>query len=559
MIADDTQRTHHGKRSKTDTQSSVSGWCDNHSILRKTHALPCNGDQLESSGMGRVRIGVSLLALGAALASCGRVSRDVPSGGLDAGTDGRAGEEEPPADAGMPTSDAAAPDAAVTPLPCNAADAGTLTWGTTFDDPPDGMTVASHGVQGLTRCGDGLCLLQTSGLLKKFSTEGAVMWSRNIGGQSKTDLFAATSLAADANGNIVLGGYCTGRATLQAASGMQLLSGCGDETNHPQVAVVRLDAFGLFRSAEMFGTSVNYPPSVRVAAEPDGGHAIAGESKDPRNQYAWNGFVVGSAADGTERYHHLFKGGSAQPTDLAFDSHGNAVLVGFFYQTVSTDADDPDGGTPLDTAGSQICVVKLDPKGELSWSRCFGGDSQPALEPSLALGPDDSIFLSGSFTRQLDFDAIGEDAGPSPTRLTTVGPTAVSQPDVDLYVAKLTSGGDFLWQRGLGNSEQQDGAFGLAVTPEGNVILTAGTRERLDIGPFHVDADSSGNGFVLQLDGSGEPSFLTPFGTTRYLSAHNALVLGSCHNFYAAARFSGTLVAPGSKGNGRIFFVAGQY
>jgi hypothetical protein len=512
--------------------------------------------------MDRVRVGVLLLALGAAVASCGRVSRDVPGGGLDAGTDGRASEEEeeePPADASMPASDAATPDAAVIPSPCNAADAGTLTWGATFDDTTDGMTVGSRGPQGLTRCGDGLCLLQSSGLLLKFSTEGAVVWSRNIGGQSKADMFAATSLAADTNGNIVLGGYCTGRPTLEAASGMKLLSGCGDEVNHPLVAVVRFDGSGLYTSAETFGTSVSYPPSIRVAAEPDGRHAIAAESKDPQNQYASNGFVVGWAADGTESYHHLFTGGSAQPTDLAFDSQGNAVLVGFFYKTVSTDANDPDGGTQLDTAGSQICVVKLDPKGELSWSRCFGGDSQPDLEPTLAIGPDDSIFLSGTFTEQLDFDAIGQDAGPSPTRLTTVGPTAVSQPDVDLYVAKLTSDGDFLWQRGIGNSQQQHGTFGLAVTPEGNVILAAATRGGLDIGPFHVDADSSGNGFVLQVDGSGKPTFLTPFGTTRYLSAHNALVIGSCHNFYAAARFSGTLRAPGSKGNGDIFLVAGQY
>jgi hypothetical protein len=164
-----------------------------------------------------------------------------------------------------------------------------------------------------------------------------------------------------------------------------------------------------------------------------------------------------------------------------------------------------------------------------------------------------------TFQGQLDFGAIGGDAGPSSTRLTAVGPNAGSQPDFDLYVAKLTSDGDFVWQRGIGNSSDQDGPFGLAVTPEGHVILDATTRGRLDVGPFHIDADSSGNGFVLELDGSGEPTFLTPLGDSSYLDAHHSLLIGSCRDFYAAAQFEGELSVPGSNGSGNTFLITGRY
>ena len=90
-------------------------------------------------------------------------------------------------------------------------------------------------------------------------------------------------------------------------------------------------------------------------------------------------------------------------------------------------------------------------------------------------------------------------------------------------------------------------------------MLDATTRGPHDIAQFHVDASTSGNGFLLELDGNGEPSFVTSLNDALYLEAHNGIVIGDCRDFYAAARFEGSLPAPGATGSGDIFVVAAHY
>ncbi len=487
--------------------------------------------------MSRVRAGVGVLVLGIAFAACGRVSRDPIAEGPDAGI--------------------ASASAGGAASACDPGKAGTLTWARTFEQDSD-ASFPSGEAQGLVQCGDGLCTV-ADGVLIKFSTAGAMVWSRTITGDLPSHSFTTKSLAADARGDLILGGYCTGQPTLTTASGVAQLPDCGDEPTHPQVMLVRLDPDGFFVSAETLGTSVDFPPPIRVAAAPDGRHIAFTLAGDGTNAYASDGLVVAWAADGTESYRHVFSGGFPVPTDIAFDSQGNAVLVGFFYKTTSVDENDPDGGTLLDTAGSEICVVKLTPTGELAWGHCFGGDPQEDLEPELALGPDDSIFLAGSFIGHVDFDAIGQDAPPSPTRLTTIGSTALPQPDSDLYVTKLTADGDFVWQRDIGNTLAQDGPYGLAVTPAGQVLFDAVTRGPLDVGPFHFDGGTSGGPFLLELAGNGDPVFLTSLGTSTYFEAHAGIALGSCSNFYLIAYFEGALSAPGANGGDGLALVGGNY
>ena len=137
--------------------------------------------------------------------------------------------------------------------------------------------------------------------------------------------------------------------------------------------------------------------------------------------------------------------------------------------------------------------------------------------------------------------------------------SVTDQPDIDLYVAKLTTDGDFAWQRGFGNALQQQDAFDLAVTSEGGVVLDATTKSSHDIAQFHIDADTSGSGFLLKLDGSGDPSFVTSLNDAIYLEAHNAVVIGDCRDFYAAAQFQGSLFVPRATGSGDIFVIAGRY
>ena len=110
-------------------------------------------------------------------------------------------------------------------------------------------------------------------------------------------------------------------------------------------------------------------------------------------------------------------------------------------------------------------VAKYDAEGELAWARAYGGMDGLGLEQgdhlnALAVGPDGTIFITGSFNRQISFAPAANFAEGSGR-------------DKNYYLAALDHQGEPLWATALdsavpGNNGNTEGAA-LAVAPDGSL------------------------------------------------------------------------------------------
>ncbi|MBI1192752.1 MAG: hypothetical protein GC205_06200, partial [Bacteroidetes bacterium] len=130
--------------------------------------------------------------------------------------------------------------------------------------------------------------------------------------------------------------------------------------------------------------------------------------------------------------------------DIVADAAGNSYVTGKFSTTFAI------GDTTLVSAGREdIFVAKFDPNGELLWARRSGGVLE---DQGIEIGIDAAggVYAVGRFEVTADFGPI----------------TVASQGNVDIFVVKYDTDGNFLWVNPLGGS-RDDRCRGLSVTPEG--------------------------------------------------------------------------------------------
>jgi hypothetical protein len=511
------------------------------------------------------------------VASCGaRTAIDGMTVREEAGSADQANAPVPVRDAGtLQDRDAAGmhdTDAAPDASPCGKNVApGSLLWSRMFErdhfgpSPLDGVLRAPPA--GLAACGAGLCLLgeldsrirfdrdlvaqgRDDAYLAKLNTEGVPLWSKRLGGPSLTDRFTASSLAADARGNLVVAGSCQGQLVVPNGDGTERALDCSSGDWHS--IAIRFDASGRSVWLREFDTS-GVSPTIAVGGS--GRTVVAANLGGAASNYEDRVAVIAWGEDGTELFRHWFQGDSVRLTRLALDAQASIVLVGQFRGQVRslgrTAADG--GGVLLDTASSSLCAVKLNASGDLVWSRCFDGNYVHA--PQLALGSDGSVVLAGVFSDQADFAAFGQDAGPSRSRLFSLGGR-------DIYLAKLDRDGDFAWQQQLGNADAQSAPLGLATTPEGDILLAAATQGPIALGHLKMDADSVDSPFVAGFDADGRPSFVTRLGKFSNALGGHSLVAGTCRSFFLAADYSGDLETPDALRMGDIeglVVIGGRY
>lgn len=153
--------------------------------------------------------------------------------------------------------------------------------------------------------------------------------------------------------------------------------------------------------------------------------------------------------------------GSDAGGSVAVDASGNVLITGYFRGTVDF------GGGPLTSAGSwDIFVAKLaGTDGSHLWSKRFG-DADYDVGYSVAADGNGDVLLAGNFSGTVDFGG-----GP----MTSVG-------SADIFVSKFSgTDGTHIWSQRFGENGY-DAAYGLAVGPSGNVVVTGGFRGTVDFG-----------------------------------------------------------------------------
>lgn len=191
-------------------------------------------------------------------------------------------------------------------------------------------------------------------------------------------------------------------------------------------------------------------------------------------------FVVKLASNGTHLWSARFGDTNGQwPTGVAIDATGNIVVSGLFEDGVDF------GGGPLTSAGNyDIFVVKLGPDGSHQFSERFGGQGSEYTS-GVALDASGDIVVTGFFEGSFDLGG---------------GPLTSEGLSYDVFLARLTADGEYVWASRFGGSDQAR-SYAVAVDASGNSVLA---------GSFYLGALDFGGG---PLNNAGnEDAFLAKLG-----------------------------------------------
>ncbi len=123
--------------------------------------------------------------------------------------------------------------------------------------------------------------------------------------------------------------------------------------------------------------------------------------------------------------------------------------------------------TSFDAGGRDVYILKLDSNGNKVWERTYGGSDWDEAY-SIQRTSDGGYIVAGYTT---SFDAGGR----------------------DVYILKLDSNGNKVWERTYGGSNW-DGAYSIQQTSDGGYIVAGGTGSVFD---FNMDV------YILKLDRNG--------------------------------------------------------
>ena len=205
-------------------------------------------------------------------------------------------------------------------------------------------------------------------------------------------------------------------------------------TGNRDVWVLKLDSEGNVSWQNTYGgTGSDYAYSVQVTL--DGGYVVAG-CTNSFGTSSYDIFVLRLNGDGTIFWQKTYGGSDI---DIAYDLHqtsdGGYVVAGYTKSFSDGDKD--------------ICVLKLDSEGAVSWQTTYGGTQKDDEAWSVRETSDGGYIVAGNSY-------------------------SCSQGEKDMIVLKLDNTGDVIWQKGYDGGEN-DYAFSIEQTIDGGYILCGHT------------------------------------------------------------------------------------
>jgi hypothetical protein len=300
----------------------------------------------------------------------------------------------------------------------------------------------------------------------KLDSNGDLVWANSFG--SSADDYG-NSIAVDASGNVIVGGYFQGTVDFDPGTGTDNLSSAGVKDmfvakydaagNHVWASrfggsgddnckFVTTDASGNIYHCGNFATTADMDPGTGTANYTSNGSTDAYVQKlDANGQVVWTQVYGGSQDD--------------HANELALAGNGEVHVTGAFKSTV--DFDPAGAGNSLSTFGQNDSYFhSLDGStGNVNWTRQFGG-SQWEAGNGIAHNSSDEIYATGIFFGTSDFDHTT-----NTTSLTSFG-------DFDAYVVKhgqcsttsstttLTNCGPYAWTDG--NTYSSTGVYTQTLT-----------------------------------------------------------------------------------------------
>lgn len=204
--------------------------------------------------------------------------------------------------------------------------------------------------------------------------------------------------------------------------------------------------------------------------------------------------------------------------DITTDPAGNVVVIGHFDGTVDF------GGGPLTSNGnSDVFIVKYASNGAHIWSKQFGGVGKQ-YGYGIATDGAGNIYAIGSFNSSIDFG----------------GGAHSSVGEEDVYVAKLSPAGAFLWSKQFGSSSSYDQGYAIDVDGAGNVGITGKFELGIDFGGGLLACAGPGDIFVAKLSTNGAYLWATSVGDALPQEGRD-VAFDPAGNLYVTGGFQGTV------------------
>jgi len=212
-------------------------------------------------------------------------------------------------------------------------------------------------------------------------------------------------------------------------------------------------------------------------------------------------------------------GGASNETALAVavDPSGNVLVTGYFNGTIAI------GNTNLVSSGAEdIFLAKFDSAGNPVWVRQAGGIGYDEGR-GVATDAAGNVYLTGLYQNTASF---------GPFNVNSAGFS-------DVYIAKYDPNGNVVWVVSAGGADY-DEAHAIAVDPQGNSYITGFFDADASFGSFTlVNHSSSDDIFVAKCSSTG--TFLWARQAGGPLDdAGEAIAVDAATNVYVAGAFAGT-------------------
>ncbi|MDQ3101952.1 MAG: SBBP repeat-containing protein, partial [Bacteroidota bacterium] len=164
---------------------------------------------------------------------------------------------------------------------------------------------------------------------------------------------------------------------------------------------------------------------------------------------------------------------------------------------------------------------------DLSWARAFGTTGDDVAH-SIAVGNNGDVITAGYFEGTMDVDP-----GPDEFILTSNG-------EIDIYVQKLTSDGEFMWAFNVGGTGS-DNAKSISIDPLGNIYVAGAFNATADFDPGTGTTELMSAGtydiFLAKYLSDGSLLWAKSFGGSEYEEA-TSMVVAPSGNVYLLSYFS---------------------
>jgi hypothetical protein len=289
----------------------------------------------------------------------------------------------------------------------------------------------------------------------KLDSLGNVEWDNTIGGNSVDEL---KSIKLTPDGGYIVGGNSS--SDIGADKSEASISGSADYW------VVKLDAAGNIEWDKVIGgTFSDFLTSVLPTV--DGGYIVGGTSysgiggdKSEALMGSRDYWVVKLDSTGNIEWENTIGANNADDlSDLKVTPDGGYILGGeSWYGTISGDKTEDYIGI------NDFWVIKLDAVGNILWQNTIGSNSNEYFS-SISVVSGNAYVFCGYTNGGISGDKIEDNMGPSYT--------------TDIWVVKLDSIGNIVWQNIIGGSDSED-TFGygeyIIETPDNGYILGCASK-----------------------------------------------------------------------------------